>query len=61
MTPNERAAPEHLSVEQACAVWREHEETLQDYEQLRRKLNRLDRRFWKLKESIAALYARTHA
>ena len=48
-------------VEQACAVWREHEETLQDYEQLRRRLNRLDRRFWKLKESIAALYARTHA
>ncbi|MEQ1882932.1 MAG: DUF4375 domain-containing protein, partial [Burkholderiales bacterium] len=48
-------------VEKAAAAWREHEAAIENYTALRKQLGRLDRRFWALKESIPALYERTHS
>lgn len=48
-------------VGQAAKVWRKHQAALEDYAALRKHLGKLDRRFWALKESIPALYERTHA
>jgi Domain of unknown function (DUF4375) len=36
-------------VQQAAEMWREHQATLEDYTALRKKLGKLDRRFWGLK------------
>lgn len=48
-------------VETAAGAWREHQAALEGYAALRKQLARLDRRFWALKESIPALYERTHS
>ncbi len=48
-------------IDQAAGMWREHQTALDDYTALRKKLGKLDRRFWALKESIPALYERTHS
>ncbi len=45
-------------IEQAMALIQEHRTTLEDCNALRKKLNRLDSRFWNLKENIPALYER---
>ncbi|MEQ1515956.1 MAG: DUF4375 domain-containing protein [Usitatibacteraceae bacterium] len=48
-------------VSQAAEVWRKHQATLDDYAELRKKLGKLDKRFWALKESIPVLYERTNS
>ena len=45
-------------VEQALVVIREERATLEEYERLLKKLDRLNSRFWNLKESIPVLYER---
>ncbi len=48
-------------IEEALQLWYEHATTVQQYAELRKRLSKLDRRFWKLKESIAKLYQRNHS
>jgi len=45
-------------VEQALMLIQKERATLENYERLLKKLDRLDSRFWRLKESIPVLYER---
>lgn len=56
-----RANASSRIIDEASRLWREYEITLQHYAELRTRLGKLDRRFWKLKESIPTLYERTHS